>query len=99
GDEVLYGGEAVDVANLVEDRQGKGFTDPGYGLEQLVIARGDFFGLPLKFILQLVNLMVEVFDHGDIVAQRDLAQRMIFTGQDRGFPGGSIVTGVLSWGG
>ncbi len=52
GEEVFDGGEAVDVADFVEDGQAEVFADAGHGLEQGIVAGGDSFwsgaGVPLR---------------------------------------------------
>ena len=41
---------------------------------------GDLFGLALQLLFQLEDLVVEVADHGQVVLERQLAQRMVFGG-------------------
>ena len=64
--------------NLVEDRQAQRFADARDGLEQGKFTGGDAFGLALQFLLELEDLLVEVTDHGQIVLEGELAQRMVF---------------------
>ena len=50
--EVLDGGEAVDVADFVEERQTQMFADAGHRLEQSVIAPSGGFGESLQLCFQ-----------------------------------------------
>ena len=85
--EVAGFGEASHVVDFIEQRQAQRFTDAGHGLEQGVLPRGDLFGLSLKFLFHLQDLMFEVPDHGQVVFEGELAQGMVLGGQQLFFPG------------
>ena len=97
-EEIFDGGETLDVTNLVEDGQAEGFADTGDALEQDKLAGGDAFGLALKFLFELEDLLVEVADHGQVVLERDLAQRVIFGLEQLLFPGVANATGLFNGG-
>src|SRR5262249_34326091 len=97
-EEVFDGGEALDVAELVEDSQAQGLTDARDGLEQGKLAAGDAFGLALEFLLELEDLVVEVADHSQIVFEGELTQGMVFGLEQLLLPEIAHATGLLNWG-
>ena len=94
GQEILDGGEAGDVADLVEDGGGQVLADAGHGLEQGVIAGGDLFGELSQLGFQGDDSVVEMADQSQFVLQGELADRMVFGGQELLLPGIAIGTGV-----
>ncbi len=56
GQEILHRGEALDVADLVEDGQAQVFADPGHRLQERILPRGDLFGLSLECFFHLEDL-------------------------------------------
>jgi hypothetical protein len=56
GEEILDGGEAVDVADFVEDGHSEVFADAGDGLEEGIVAREGLLGEPVELFLQLGDL-------------------------------------------
>ena len=71
--EILDCGEAVDVADLVENGQAEVFTDARDALQQRILAPGDLFGLPIQFLFDFEDLVVEMPDHRQVIAQGQLA--------------------------
>ncbi len=98
GEEVFDGGEAVNVDDLIEDGQAEAFADAGQGLEEGVFATGDAFSLAVEFLLELKDLLIEVADHGQVVLERDLAQRMVFGFEEKLFPEVAGTPGLFGWG-
>lgn len=91
---VFHGVEAIDVADFVEDGQAEILTDAGSGLEQGVIAFGNFLGELLELSFDGDDLSIEVADHGELVLEGEFADRMIFMGQELLFPGIAIETAL-----
>jgi hypothetical protein len=81
GEEVLDGGEAIDVADLVEDGHAQMFTDARYGLQEGIVAGGDVLGGLVELLFQSGDLRVEMADHGHVVLEGDLSQWVVFGGQ------------------
>jgi len=77
----------VNVADFVENDQAQGLADTGHRLQQRILAAGDFFGLPLEFLLQGEDLLIEMPDHCQVVFEGDLAQGMVLGRQELFFPG------------
>ena len=71
--EILDRGEAVDVADLLENGQAEVFSDARGGLQERILATGDLFGLPIEFLFDFEDLVVEMPDHRQVIAQRQLA--------------------------
>ena len=94
GQEVLDGGKAGDVADLIENGGGEVFADAGHGLEQSVIAGGDFFGEFLQLGFDRGDLGVEVADHGELIFEGQLANGVVFAGQELFLPGIAIGAGL-----
>lgn len=97
-EEIFDGGEALDVADLVENGQAQGFTDARDGLEEDILTASDAFGLALQFFVELEDLLVEVADHGHVVFEGDLAQGMVFSFEQLLLPGVADVAGLFGWG-
>ena len=94
GEEIFDGGEAPDVANLVQDGQAEVFTDAGRGLEQREVAVGGLLGELEEFLFEDGQLRVIMADEGQIVLQGELAGGMIFVGEQLLFPGLPVVRGL-----
>src|SRR6266576_1761074 len=84
--EIFDGGEAAEVADLIENGQAQALADAGHGLKQSIVATGDLLGLPLEFLFELEDLPIKVLDHGQVVFESDLAQGMVFGIEQRLFP-------------
>src|SRR6516225_7449646 len=96
GDEVFDGGEAVDVADLIENGQAEAFTNAGHRLEQCVIAgQGQVFGQMLEFDFDDRDLAVKGADHGQVVSESELALGVIFGRQESFFPSVAGAAGLL----
>src|SRR6266576_2593853 len=67
--------------------QAQVFTDPRHALQQRIVAAGDFFGLSLEFFFECEDLLIEMANHGQVVFQSDLAQRIVFGRQQLFLPG------------
>ena len=76
GEEILHGGEAGDVADLVENGQAEIFTDARRGLEQGEVAAGRLFGELEQFLFEAGQLRVVMADEGQIVLEGELAHRV-----------------------
>ena len=94
--EILDGGEALDVADFVEERQAQVFADAGDGLEQGVIAPGRGLGELLELGFQGRDLRVVMADQGQIVLEGQLANRVVFLRQQLFFPGIAVGTGLAN---
>ena len=71
----------------MENRQTQALADAWHGQQQRIFARGDFLSLTLELFFELRDLMIEMFDHGQVVLERELAQRIIFGRQQLFLPG------------
>ena len=69
GHEILDGGETLDVADFVEERQPQMFADAGNGLEQGVVAPSRGLGELLELGFQGGDLGVVMADQGQIVLE------------------------------
>jgi hypothetical protein len=99
GKEVFDRGETADVADLVEEGQAQVLANAGNRLEQGVIAAGDFFGQTLELGFQSDDLGVEMADQSQFVFDGQLADGMIFAGQELFLPGIAIVAVASGEGG
>ena len=79
-------GKRCDVADFVEDGHAEVFTDAGDGLEQGVLAGGDLLGEALELFFEGGDLVIEMADHGQLVLEGQLAEGMIFGGQELFLP-------------
>ena len=91
GQEILDGGEAGDVADLVKQGGAQVLADAGHGLQERVIATGHFLGEPLELGFQGDDSFVEMADQSQFIFQGELADRMVFMGQELLLPGVAIV--------
>src|SRR5208283_4958739 len=98
GKEILDGGEAGDVTDLVEDGQAQIFTDAGGGLQQGEVAAGGLPGELEEFFFEGGQLRIVMADEGQVVLQGELAGGMIFLGQELFCPGLSVVRGLAEGG-
>ena len=97
-EEVFDGGEALDVADLVEDGQAEVFADAGDRLNEGVIAEGGFVGQPFELFLQLGELVIVVADHRHVVLEGQPPQGFRFGGQESRFPGIAGAAGAFGGG-
>jgi hypothetical protein len=72
------GGEAGDVADLVEDGQAQVFADAGQGLQQRMGTTGDLPGLSLQLLFELEDLVVEVADTGQVIPASNVGVDALF---------------------
>ena len=98
GEEILDGGEAVDVADFVEDSHAEVFADARDGLEQGILTGQSSFGQAMKLLFAGGDLFIEVADHGQFIFEGQLAQGMVFGGQEFFLPGIAIGTGLFGRG-
>ena len=94
GQEVFDGGEAVDVADLVEDGHAQVFANARNGLQEGVLAWGRLLGEAMELFFESRDLGVEMADHGQFILDGQLADGMRFKGQEAGFPRIAIGTGL-----
>src|SRR5208283_1018204 len=95
GKEILDGGEAGDVTDLVEDGQAQIFTDAGGGLQQGEVAAGGLPGELEEFFFEGGQLRIVMADEGQVVLQGELAGGMIFVGQELFCPGLPVVSQLM----
>ena len=86
GQEILHRGEALDVADLVENGQAQVFADARHRLQERILPRRDLLGLPLEGFFHFVDLVIKMPDHRQVIAQGQLAQRIPFGFEERFFP-------------
>ena len=96
--EVFDRGEAFDRADLVQDGQAETIADAWHALEQGKVPTGMCFGEVEQPDLQQIDLHIVMANHGQVVLQGELAQRMIFGGEQSFFPGIAIAPGLLGRG-
>ena len=94
GEEILHGGKAGDVADLVEKGQPKIIADAGHGLEQGEVPAGGLFGEFEQFLVEAGQLGVIMTDEGQIVLQGELAEGIGFLGQESFGPRLAVVRGL-----
>ena len=94
GEEILHGGKAGDVADLVENGQPKIIADAGHGLEQGEVPAGGLFGEFEQFLFEAGQLGVVMADEGQIVLQGELAEGIGFLGQESFGPRLAVVRGL-----
>ena len=92
--EIFDSGEAGDVADFVEDGHAEVFADARDGLEEGILARSRFFGEPMELLFDGGDLGVVTADHGQFIFEGQLAQGMIFVGQELFEPGFPIGSGL-----
>ena len=92
--EVLDRGEAVNVADFVEEGQAQMFADARHGLQQGVVARGCRLGEFVELGFQRGDLGVVMADQGQIVLQGQLADGVVLLRQELFFPGLAVGTGL-----
>ena len=78
GEEILDGGEAGDVADLVEDGQAEIIADARRGLQQGEVAAGGLLGELEQFLFEGGQLGVVMADEGQVVLQGELADGIGF---------------------
>ena len=91
GQEIFDGGEAGDVADLVEEGQAEVIANARRGLQQGEIAAGRLFGELEQVLFQAGQLRVVMADHGQVVLQGELADGIRFRGQELFGPGLAVV--------
>ena len=94
GEEILHGGKAGDVADLVENGQPEVIADTGCGLQQGEVAAGSLFGESEEFLFEAGQLGVVMTDEGQIVLQGELAHRVGLGREELFTPGLPVVKGL-----
>ena len=82
GEEIFDGGEAGDVADLVEEGQAEELADARCGLEKGEIAAGGFLGEFEELFFERGQLGVVMADEGQVVFEGELAHGVIFLGEE-----------------
>ena len=97
-EKVLHGGEALDVADFMEDGQAEELANAGDGLQEGEIAAVGLFGQAQELFFEDGQLRIVMVNEGQVVLEGELADGMGFAGEEAFLPGFPVVKGLAEGG-
>ena len=97
-EKVLHGGEALDVADLMENGQAEELANARDGLQEGEIAAVGLFGQEQELLFEDGQLRIVMVNEGYVVLEGELADGMGFAGEEAFLPGIAVVNGLAEGG-